>query len=712
MRNGVRAWGLAGASTLLGLLAATGARAQAAPEAPATTVGELIVTARQAGFVADEAVSASKVATPIVDLPRSVSVVTLDEIRNRAPDNLTQVFQYTSGINSDAYGGTSLSRTYTNARGFLSYQYLDGLKLHDSNWAVEPYGLERAELFKGPASSLYGQAGPGGLIALVSKRPSFAPFGEVAFQVGSQDRYQGMFDFGGPLGSSQEGAFRLTGLYRDAGSPIRFQKEDRFYIAPAFTWRPTSRLELTLLGSYQSDPDQTVFQYFPRAGTVDRSAFGYIPRTTFTGEPGFDDLRVNRGQAALLAAYKVSDALTLRENVRYSNYDILARYLQGGGALRADGRSISRTAVNSEFAINLVQTDTQLDWRFRTGPLAHQVLAGVDYVFIPTYQGVGQGAGPVLDLYAPVYGAGAALPALTTKRYQDFDQTGLYLQDQVRWGRLTVLGGVRRDGAWSSTRSLNTATGVTGATVVQQDDAWTGQVGASFRLPLGFAPYAGWATSFQPTPGTDFFGTAFVPSTGEQVEVGVKWAAPGQRVLVTVAGFDLTQQNVRTNDLLHPGFAVQTGEVSASGAEVEAKATLMQGLNLTAAYTYLDIRVTRTNTANQLGRRPAGRPVNQASAWADYALPFAPGLTVGGGVRFIGASFGDPANTFSVPSYTLVDGFARYDLSALQPSLHGVDVSLNVQNAGDERYVTNCDAATQCFYGRGRLIKATIRKVW
>ena len=704
------AW-LAGISAAALMVWAGHAAAESAPEAGSTPVSELIVTARQAGFVAEQALSATKGATSLLELPRSVSVVTLEEIRNRAPDNLTQVFQYTSGINSDAYGGTSLSRTYTNARGFLSYQYLDGLKLHDSNWAVEPYGLSSAELLKGPASSLYGQAGPGGLISLTSKRPSSKAFGEIAAQVGSQDRYQGMFDFGGPLGTNHEGAFRLTGLYRDAGSPIRYQKEDRFYIAPAFTWRPTPKLELTLLGSYQSDPDQTVFQYFPRVGTIDRSAFGYVPRETFTGEPGFDDLHVNRGQVALLAAYKVSDALALRESVRYTNYDILARYLQAG-ALRADGRTVTRTAVNSEFDINLVQTDTQLDWRFATGPLAHQVLVGVDYVFIPTYQGVGQAPGPILDIYTPTYSATVPLPTITSKRYQDFDQAGVYLQDQIRWGRLTVLGGVRRDDASSSTQTFNPITGAASALVLQEDDAWTGQIGASFQLPFGFAPYAGYATSFQPTSGTDFFGAPFVPSTGEQVEVGVKWAPPGVRALITVAGFDLTQQNVRTNDLLHPGFAVQTGEVSASGAEVEAKASLMQGLNVSAAYTYLDMRVTSTTIANQLGRRPAGRPVNQASVWADYALPFAPGLTVGGGVRFVGASFGDPVNTFSVPSYTLVDAFARYDLSAVRTSLQGVDVSLNVQNVGDERYVTNCDAATQCFYGRGRLIKATIRKVW
>ena len=250
-----RATWLGGACASTLLLAAQAATAQ--PTTPAaSTVDPLIVTAHQTGFVADEASSASKTSTSILELPRSVSVVTADEIRNRASDNLTQVFQYTAGINADAYGGQSLSRTYTNARGFLSYQYLDGLKLHDSNWAVEPYGLQSAELLKGPASSLYGQAGPGGLINLTSKRPTFTPFGEVAFQVGSDSRLQGMADVGGPITTDGTTAFRITALVRGADTPIRYTSDDRFYVAPAFTWRPTPKLELTLLGSYQSDPDQ------------------------------------------------------------------------------------------------------------------------------------------------------------------------------------------------------------------------------------------------------------------------------------------------------------------------------------------------------------------------------------------------------------------------------------------------------------------------
>ena len=700
----------AGASALAACLAAA-AHAQTSVNTPPSEVEGVIVTGHQTGFVAADSVAASKTATPIIELPRSISVVTADEIRNRGADTLSQVFEYTSGINSDSYGGGSLSRSYTNVRGFLSYQYLDGLKLHDSNWAIEPFGLERAELIKGAASALYGQASPGGLIDLVSKRPTARPFGEVDLQVGSDNRFQGAVDFGGPLNKSGTLTGRFTALARDADTPVRFQKDNRIYIAPALTWRPSAKTELTLLGSYQSDPDQTVFQYVPRVGTITPSAFGFISRSTFDGEPNFDDLHVNRGQAALLFAHSFTDALTLRENVRVTNYDIRARYLQAG-AVQANGRTVPRTAVNSDFTLNLIQTDTTLDWKLRTGPLTHQILAGIDYVYIPTSQGQGVGAGPILDLYAPVYGAAVTRPAIATKRSQDFDQTGVYLQDQIKFGMLSVLGGVRRDNATSDTSTLTVATKVRGANVHLDDDSTTGQVGAILNFANGLAPFVGYSSSFQPTAGTDFFGNPLVPTTGEQVELGVKYQPPGVRGLVTLSTYEITQNNVRTNDIAHPGFTIQTGQVRSRGVDLEGKLTLTDRLNVTAAYSYLDTVVTRTNTATQLGKTPAGRPRNQASAWADYRLGFIPGATVGLGVRFVGEAFGDAVDSFRVPSYTLVDMLVRYDLESLSPALHGLDVSVNALNLGDERYVANCDAATQCFYGQGRQVKATLRKRW
>ena len=683
--------------------------AQDTKEALVPTVSTLDVTGRP--FTDTIGLSASKTATAVFELPRSVSVVTAEEIRNRAPENLTQIFQYSAGFNGDAYGSGALKRSFSNARGFLAFQYLDGLKQHDSNWGIEPFGLERAELLRGPASSLYGQANPGGVVALTSKRPVATPLAQISVQAGSHKRLQGAIDLGGPVWGRGDLAYRFTALARDSDTEVDQTKDNRVFVSSALTWDVGDQTSLTLLASHQWDPELVVFQFLPRVGSVDAGAFGRVSRAVNLSEPGYDNTTKGQTQVATLLEHRLTDAVTLRQNFRYTYIDISARFLQGGGALAADQRTVSRTAVFQEFNINVAQVDTQAQARLVTGPATHSLLAGVDYAYIPSYQGQGARAGPTLDLYAPLYGRAFVAPVLTNKRQQHQRQTGLYLQDQVKIGELSILAGLRRDHATVTTRNRNALTGVAPTAIRQEDEKTTGQLGANYTLAGGLAPYVSYSTSFYPTPGADFFGAALIPSTGKQYEAGIKYQPPGVNGLVTAAVFDLKQQNVRTPDPAHPGFLVQTGEVGARGLELEGRASLTDRINVAAAYTYLDSEVTRSTT-NTAGKRPPGRPRHQASAWADFTPVGAPFLTVGFGVRHVGRSFGDAANTFSVDAYTLADALLRLDLGRAGPAAQGLDLSVNALNLFDRRYVANCDTATQCFHGAGRLVKATLTKRW
>jgi iron complex outermembrane receptor protein len=690
-------------------VALLGVQAGAAMAQATNLSGVEVSTAPVPGFVAHGATTVSKTDTPLIELPRSVSIVTADEMQTRGVSNEGQIFAYSAGINSDNYGGTPLSRVYSNVRGFVSLHYLDGLKMTDFWYGMEPYGLERAELLKGPPSALIGQSNPGGILNLVSKRPTDTPIREIQLQYGNFHRIQIAGDISGPLTKDGKLLFRLTAMARDSDTILGSGTQDnRVYVAPALMWKATPKTDITLLGSYQWDPHITNFQFLPRVGTVDQSPFGLISRKTFAGEPNYDNSTKAQSQIAYLVEHRFTDWLTLRQNTRYTYFDLHQQFLQGG-AVAANQRTQSRTAVLADFIINIWNADTNLNARFDTGPLKHNVLVGADYAYVPSYQGQGTAAGPTLDLFAPAYGAAVITPVITTKRQQHLRQTGLYLQDQIKLGDLSLLLGVRHDHATVTTRNRNALTGLVTSFVRQHDDAWTGQAGAIYKLPGGLAPYVSWSRSFAPTPGTDFFGQAFLPSTGEQIEGGVKFQPTSLNAFVTASVFDLKQDNVRTNDLAHPGFAIQTGQVRSRGFEIEGKASLSK-LNLTASYTSMSNKVTRSTTAT-LGKITQGRPKHQTALWADYA--FVPALTIGGGVRYMGSAWGDPNNTFKTESYTLFDALVRLNLEAINPTaLKGWDFSVNAINLGDTRYVANCDAATQCFYGSNRSVKGTLRRRW
>jgi len=176
--------------------------------------------------------------------------------------------------------------------------------------------------------------------------------------------------------------------------------------------------------------------------------------------------------------------------------------------------------------------------------------------------------------------------------------------------------------------------------------------------------------------------------------------------LFSAALFDLRRQNVPTQDPQDIRYSIQTGEVRSRGLELEAKASLALGLDVTASYTYLDSEVTgssstvtvdrglgtRTSTRPQRGAVPTAVPNHTAAVWANYAFQEdspAAGLGIGAGIRYVGQTWGDPANTLRVPDYTLVDLMARYDLGRLSPSLQGASLQVNANNLFDKEDVAS-----------------------
>lgn len=235
-----------------------------AQEAASTTVLAPIVvnggsedpTAPIKGYVAKTSISATKTGTPLVETPQSISVVTANEIAAQGAQTLGQALGYTPGVVSEPYGSDPRFDSPL-IRGFdgRQVQFLNGLRLMRTAGAsaFDPYMLERIEVVRGPASVMFGQGNPGGLINMISKRPTFEKFGEIGVQAGSYDTYGTYFDFGVPVAESDQFAYRLTGMVRKAGTQTDYLDNDRYFIAPAFTWKPDEDTKLTILTSFQHD---------------------------------------------------------------------------------------------------------------------------------------------------------------------------------------------------------------------------------------------------------------------------------------------------------------------------------------------------------------------------------------------------------------------------------------------------------------------------
>jgi iron complex outermembrane recepter protein len=676
-------------------------------------------TDSETDYVADSSNAGTKTDTPLIETPQSITVMTSEQIAAQGANSVAQALRYVGGVTSEPRG-VMTGLDYFYARGFALNQFVDGLKTSVSGYSLpqpDPYLLERVEVLRGPASVLYGQAEPGGVLNLVSKRPTRASFGEAELQVGNNSRLQGSIDLNGAL--SDTVTARITAVARDADSQVDYAKEQRFAVAPALTWQPSEKTSLTLLGNYQNDPHVGYYNWITAYGTVlpnPAHPDTQLPTSLNTGEPSFDKYARKNYSLGAIFEHRFNDTWQFRENLRWSHVEsefdnVYSSYLD------ADYETLNRYVWRLQDDIDALNSDTQLVASFNTGTLSHTVLFGVDYSTTNYHQllgynfdsGTGSGQVPPLNIYVPVYGAPVDVPDFAGDSQQKQHRTGLYAQDQIKIGHWNLLIGARHDESKSETaeRFYDTLD-------KQDDSATTGRAGVVYVFDSGLAPYASYTESFQPVSGTDFAGTPFNPTTGKQYEVGLKFQPVGSAGFAMLSIYDLKQQNVLSSDVQHPGESVQTGEIGSRGFELTGVANVSERVDLVASLSRVNQEVTRSGVrfGPALGKTPAGTAADNASLWTDYKFGgVLSGFGIGGGVRYTGFSWGDDDNTFKVPSYTLVDATAHYAFNE-QSALAGWMLRLNVTNLFDKTYVASCGGTDYCGYGFRRTILGTVSRHW
>lgn len=676
------------------------------------------------GYVARQSLSGTKTDTPIAETPQSISVVPRQQMEDQEVESVAEALRYTPGVFSE-YRGASNVRDEVFVRGF-SYvpRYLDGMLVGgDVDYAkIYPYLLERVELLAGPSSVLYGQVNPGGIINMVSKKPTFTPLREVELTVGNNMMFQGSFDYADRIVGSDTMAFRIVGTGLSTNLQEEFTKQQGIAVAPSFTWAPNDQTTFTILSGFEWEPNFGYRNFLDAAGTVEPIVgYGYVPRDFFVSDPNYETAERTQAWIGYEFEHKFSSAFTVRQKTRYYwvDYD---QYTLVWGWTSADPKTgantvVHRTASGGGDTWGTLTNDNQAEFKFATGPAEHVVLAGLDYRYRTRDYNWGYNWSdvPTISLTNPIYGYNFAGMELSPYSEQELtaSQLGVYLQDQIKIGNLHLIGGIRQD--WADTSIADT---VQLSAYDYDDSAFTYRLGALYTFDNGIAPYVSYSTSFEPAIYAPPAGEEpFKPTTADQFEVGVKYAPEGTRTLITAAYYDIHQKNVVQN-IYDPAYGAyvyrQIGAVHNRGFEFSARAELNKNLAVIASYSYIDSTITESGVASEVGKTPAQIPQNMASLWATYAFDAGQlkGLTLGGGVRYIGESWGDDENTFEVPAYTLFDAMVKYDLGVLDTRLRGAVLQVNAKNIADNVYVASCANAYACFYGEGRTVMASLKYNW
>ena len=657
-----------------------------AQENDTTVLDDVFVMADQDGegvrrYQARRSGSATKTDTPLDEVPQAVSVIpatVLDDLRS---PRIEKALDYAGGVaRQNDFGGLTMYEY--SIRGLTTSEfYKDGFSVNRGYMnPQDPSNVERIDVLKGPASSLYGRGDPGGTINIVSKRPQNDRFARLDLSAVRWDRYRSSLDVNTLLDDEGTMLYRMNLAVEDNKSFRDYRSSERQFFAPAFSWELSPQTRLLV----QAEVIRSS-QVFDRGVVAPNDHLGSVSRSDFFGEP--DDGEIDNNNESLQA--EIEQDLNASWTVRLASH-----YKQGrlnGGATEAsfladDARTLNREYRYRDFDWQDSITQLELRGLVYTGDIEHNLLIGTEYERYAKDERLMR-TRPIstIDIRAPVYGQprppfSVGPGGRSTDRHELVHSRSLNLQDQMRLSeKLFGVIGARYD---HYEHRLDNE--VTGTRTEQTHEKITPRIGALYQLTPEVGVFANASQSFKPNtgaprPGT---GTSFDPEEGVGYEAGFKFDLLDSRLGMTVAAFHLTKENVLTADPADSTYQIAAGEVRSRGLDLQLTGQLTDEVRVIGAYAYVDAEVTKDNTLAS-GSRLLNVPEHSGSLLGVYEFLDGglKGLELGGGVNYVGDRSGNVADSgFELPGYTTVDLLARY--KATQDLTLGV----NLNNAFDRTY--------------------------
>ncbi|WP_411381230.1 TonB-dependent siderophore receptor [Pseudomonas sp. MPB26] len=624
------------------------------------------------GYRATRSASATKTDTAIRDIPQSISVIPATVLKDLGSTNVERALEFAGGVSKqNNFGGLTLYEY--SVRGFTTSEfYQDGFSANRGYPSTpDAANIERIEVLKGPAASLYGRGDPGGTVNIVTKKPQPEAFTTLQTSAGSWDRYRTAVDVNTPLDSEGKVLSRVNLAVEDNHSFRDHVQSKRVFVAPSFSW--------------QLDPDTSLLvesEFVRHSSTFDRGivdAAG-MSRSTFLGEPNDGDIDNHNNRLQATLEHHLNDAWKLRLASHYKQGSLWGDASENR-ALNPDGQTINRRY--RERSMGWHDSITQLELRgvFDIGSWQHELLVGTEYEDYRKKERVTaiSGSPYAIDIYNPVYGQ--AKPNGLRSGTDFFEQTkshALNLQDQIVFtDRLRGMVGARFE---HFEQSIDDFTRNAPASR-QTHDAFTQRAGLLYQLTPQVGVFANASTSFKPNSGLGADNKPFKPEEGVGYEVGIKSELFDDRLSATLAAFHIEKENVLTLD---PATNLNraVGKARSQGVDLQLTGQVTDAVRVIGAFAYIDAEVTKGEKSIPAGSRILGVAKRSGSLLGVYEFQdgVLRGSDLGAAFTYVGDRSGEAGTGFELPAYHTVDLLAHYKATK------NVTVGLNLNNLFDEKY--------------------------
>ena len=650
-----------------------------------TALKELVIKIKQSPNKKKETILSGLNIKPM-DLPQSIQIVGHHVIEQQQAVRMSDVIKNVNGVYVGSARGGAQESFWSRGYDMSSNNMFKNGFRFNSGSMPEVSSLERVEVLKGSAALLFGNVAPGGILNMVTKKPSFKSGGEISMQMGSNAFYKPSIDIYGPLDKNM--AYRFTGSYENSESFRDVVKKERYYINPSVLFKASEKTEIVLQGDYLHD------NWTPDFGTgIIGKTIVDIPRNTYLGAI-WSDGQTRQASVSGLVKHEFNDNWKLNFNSSFQNFE---RNSKGTERVQpAANGDWKRPLGQNRNMEQVIGEQISLQGNFETGKIKHQLFTGVDFensflqAYTFTFSPNSYGSGNIFDF--DNFNQDGAIPeGKNTKIVKtDTNRFGIYAQDLISIiDKFKVLAGVR----WSWQESQANTQDLTKTAVVSKDDvkridqAFTPKVGLVFQPTKDMSLFASYSNSFTPNTGTTVDLKVIKPSLIDQYELGIKKDFWRGMLSTNVTLYQIENSNLaQTAEFKADGSAntdssikVLSGSTKSKGVELDITARPVTGLSIIAGYSYNDMRYTKTSGLEGsfiVGDRLARTPANTANFSFFYTLQsgLLKGFSVGSTANYIGKRVGgwnnqyiaaEPNGIFDreipLEAYTTIDVSAGYE---------------------------------------------------
>lgn len=649
------------------------------------------------GYLTYSTTSATKTATPLRDIPQSITVVSSDQIKDQMLMSIADVVRYMPGIS--AHQGEN-NRDDVVIRGNRSSAdfFLNGIR-DDVQYYRDLYNLDRVETMKGPNAMIFGRGGGGGVINRVTKEPSFASFREFSFQGGSFSNKRVTGDVNESINSKF--AFRANGMYENSGSFRRFVDLERYGVNPTLTFLPDADTRITV-----------GYEYFHDGRTADRGITSFqgrpadVPINTFYGNANDSRVAASVNVLTGVVDHQIGK-LNIRNRTLFGDYD---RFYQNyvPGVTNAAKTLVTLTAYNNATRRRNLFNQTDLTYAVSTGRIRHTLVGGVELGRQRTsnLRNSGFFNNVATSIQVPFHDPTTFVPVTFRPNATDANNrlrlnlAAAYLQDQIELSRhVQIVAGVRYD--YFDLKYHNNRNG---DDLRRIDNLVSPRLGLVVKPVTDLSLYGSYSVSYLPSAGDQFSSLTTItqqvkPEKFTNYEVGMKWDI--RRFLsLTTAVYQLNRTNTRSTDPNDPTRIIQTGSQRSNGVEIGVNGSVTRDWSVAGGYAYQDAFVTSATTAAIAGKQVGQVPHHTFSLWNKYQI--LQKLSAGLGIIHRSDMFATVDNSVVLPGYTRIDAAVFYAFNEQWR------LQANFENLFDRKYYVNADSNTNISPGSPRAARVAL----